>query len=357
MTRTSVWFVLPTRFKVVSGSSKVCRRGTRRLGIRIARRTYWVSPALAMVLLLSPIGTAKGQDTCPYDEDDAVADTLDPSGYYPLQLGNVWEYVAYSGPFLSHLIRDEVIADTVIDGNIFYKVRRTSFNIEEHQPITTAAYSYSILSIAEGVLLSWSSQYGLDELVPLSRDFSSCYETVLGTAIVAGSYATTYTFESGEMVGLTATKEFTLPVAGYEYGHGLGNIRGWGDGGATMELSYARVDGVDYGVRLDSLFDIRVGIEVVPDLLKGSRVNIYPNPASSVAHIWFMLARPGQTSLRIYDIQGRLVATPLQGRNLTAGKHTIAWNVNELAPGVYFVRLLMAADPIAKVSLVIARQD
>src|SRR5690606_41458648 len=69
----------------------------------------------------------------------------------------------------------------------------------------------------------------------------------------------------------SATKEFTLPVAGYEYGHGLGNIRGWGDGGATMELSYARVDGVDYGVRLDSLFDIRVGIEVVPDLLKGDR--------------------------------------------------------------------------------------
>src|SRR5690606_40148467 len=93
------------------------------------------------------------------------------------------------------------------------------------------------------------------------------------TAIVAGSYATTYTFESGEMVGLTATKECTLPVAGYEYGPGLGNIRGWGDGGATMELSYARVDGVDYGVRLASLFGIRVGIEVVPDLLKGSRVN------------------------------------------------------------------------------------
>ncbi|HLU35015.1 MAG TPA: hypothetical protein VKZ61_04535 [Thermomicrobiales bacterium] len=80
---------------------------------------------ILVILHLSLAGVAFGQDFCPYDESDAVADTLDPSGYYPLQVGNVWEYVRYTGPFLEHLRREEVMGDTLIDADVFYHFRRT----------------------------------------------------------------------------------------------------------------------------------------------------------------------------------------------------------------------------------------
>lgn len=53
---------------------------------------------LCVLLLLLVASGASAQD-CPYSEADAVADTLDPKGYYQLEIGNVWEYVDYAGVF------------------------------------------------------------------------------------------------------------------------------------------------------------------------------------------------------------------------------------------------------------------
>ena len=68
-----------------------------------------------------------------------------------------------------------------------------------------------------------------------------------------------------------------------------------------------------------------------------------PNPFNPHTVIAFELARGGRTTLRVYDIQGRLVATLLDGA-LPAGPHRVSWSGQdksgrEAASGIYFYRL------------------
>ncbi|MGH2570836.1 MAG: T9SS type A sorting domain-containing protein, partial [bacterium] len=63
-----------------------------------------------------------------------------------------------------------------------------------------------------------------------------------------------------------------------------------------------------------------------------------PNPFRAGTTISFSLAEPAPVSLRIYDVQGRLVARLLDAEPRAAGSHSLAWRP-ESGAGVYFVRL------------------
>jgi hypothetical protein len=64
----------------------------------------------------------------------------------------------------------------------------------------------------------------------------------------------------------------------------------------------------------------------------------YPNPFNAAANIGFELSRSGYTSLVLYDVTGREVATLTEGQ-MSAGRYTYVLNAASLAAGVYIVRL------------------
>ncbi|MFQ5629371.1 MAG: FlgD immunoglobulin-like domain containing protein, partial [bacterium] len=66
----------------------------------------------------------------------------------------------------------------------------------------------------------------------------------------------------------------------------------------------------------------------------------FPNPFNPGTNIRFDLRRPGEASLRLYDINGRLVRT-IVAQKLPAGTYTYAWDAKDntsrsVASGVYF---------------------
>ena len=63
-----------------------------------------------------------------------------------------------------------------------------------------------------------------------------------------------------------------------------------------------------------------------------------PNPFNPRTKIEFGLPREGRVTLRVYDIQGRLVSTLVNGR-MNAGNHTVELNGDKLPSGVYMMRL------------------
>ncbi len=68
-----------------------------------------------------------------------------------------------------------------------------------------------------------------------------------------------------------------------------------------------------------------------------------PNPSGQVVALRFELREPADVSLRIYDVQGRVVATLADARML-AGTHDLSWTGETqdgamAASGVYFARL------------------
>lgn len=64
----------------------------------------------------------------------------------------------------------------------------------------------------------------------------------------------------------------------------------------------------------------------------------YPNPFNSTTTFVFDLPLTGPVTMQVFDITGRLAATPLTG-TMTVGHHSFNWDANSLASGIYFYRL------------------
>jgi endonuclease I len=69
-----------------------------------------------------------------------------------------------------------------------------------------------------------------------------------------------------------------------------------------------------------------------------------PNPSHLGTTIRFDLPRQSAVSLRVYDVEGRLVRNLVQERSLEAGRHEVVWNGQSdsgrtVGAGVYFYRL------------------
>ncbi len=69
----------------------------------------------------------------------------------------------------------------------------------------------------------------------------------------------------------------------------------------------------------------------------------YPNPCSVNTTIRFQLNTSGHTSLKIFDLQGHLIAMPINSYK-PKGEYTIVWNLkaadgHQVARGVYLYRL------------------
>ena len=78
----------------------------------------------------------------------------------------------------------------------------------------------------------------------------------------------------------------------------------------------------------------------IPD--KFSISNAYPNPFNPSASISFDVPDFGRVRLDVYDVKGALVET-LLNETMRPGRHKYAWRPDELASGVYFLKLVAGA--------------
>ncbi len=74
-----------------------------------------------------------------------------------------------------------------------------------------------------------------------------------------------------------------------------------------------------------------------------SEISNYPNPVHSVVSIQYSVVKPGQISLKVYDICGKLVRT-LVNESKPAGTYTMKWDGRDnrgkkVASGIYLYRI------------------
>ena len=65
----------------------------------------------------------------------------------------------------------------------------------------------------------------------------------------------------------------------------------------------------------------------------------YPDPFNPVTTISFSLPFDAETNIAVYNMQGREVFTLISG-NMHAGYHSVQWNADAQASGVYFVKMV-----------------
>lgn len=73
----------------------------------------------------------------------------------------------------------------------------------------------------------------------------------------------------------------------------------------------------------------------------------YPNPFNPSTTIKFDLDKPGDVSLKVYNVQGQLVATVLNEKK-AAGSFMVTFNAENLASGIYFYRLSALGETITR---------
>ncbi|MEO6166314.1 MAG: T9SS type A sorting domain-containing protein [Chitinophagales bacterium] len=99
-------------------------------------------------------------------------------------------------------------------------------------------------------------------------------------------------------------------------------------------------EGVQFEITTDSVY--------LSGNMQDAFMLAYPNPFTQYTTIRWQVTEPGRCSLKVYDVQGRLINVLLD-EELTQGIHQVSWNADNgsgglLNTGVYLVRLETPAN-------------
>ena len=282
------------------------------------------------------------------DFESPVADTLDASGYYPLKIGNRWEYVSDLNFALDFASRIEVVKDTLISDTLFYKLEFTAYRFQYDLAnfgdlLIEGRTTYRYEAVVDGVLFSFFRDRITGEGIEFNRPFCSTYTSSLSEFIVGGGYERSYAFPNGATsieTALPALKFFGCCFGDTRYGYGIGKLETNGDPSVRTGLTYAKIDTTEFGSPLDSLFDVSlVAIEHELDKTRKNSIVVYPNPLSDQGTLLVNLNKQGVVSVVVADMLGRLRSRPIQDVILPAGEHRTTWHIDNFESGIYLLQL------------------
>lgn len=78
--------------------------------------------------------------------------------------------------------------------------------------------------------------------------------------------------------------------------------------------------------------------ETARNLPETVSIEAYPNPFNNVTTLSYTLTRNSRVSIRVYDLNGKLVETLMEGEQVI-GAHDISWNGRSVSSGVYIVEV------------------
>ncbi|MFC1800231.1 T9SS type A sorting domain-containing protein, partial [Candidatus Eisenbacteria bacterium] len=140
----------------------------------------------------------------------------------------------------------------------------------------------------------------------------------------------------------TASEPFDAGVLVYDEPSGDGQIIFFAFAYSDLSDGMAARDLLENSVAY--LYDDAAGITGIAGDDSQVRLDrVRPNPFRAGTMVSFALPEAQEINLAIYDVQGRLVKTLLEGA-VESGTHVIPWNgrdegTSRLAPGIYFLRL------------------
>lgn len=283
--------------------------------------------------------------------------------YYPLEVGNYWEYrvVSQTHPFPpeTDYYSIEVVGDTTLANGVTYqKLRsvnsglllcrpffestvivndngqRVSTYFERADSLTANIYQWNPISensfneeLIDSLLLE------IDEVSFMSRcPVLSDVESVRywSPVVLFGEQ-----YEESFAIQILAI----IPVDYYlvkNFGFAK-VVSGEGGGGVTHELIYFRDHlGNEYGEA------VNVSTPPTPEVpQRAALLANYPNPFNPTTTIPYELAQAGHVRLEVYDMLGRRVAL-LVNETRQSGQHSAVFEAANLPSGLYITRLQTA---------------
>ena len=304
---------------------------------------------IAIVLLPFLLASAALAQVCQpdqIDEGEVCPDTTDWRSYFPLEVGNRWQYVY--DPFLEgeNTYRGvEIVASEEIEGVEYFRLRhcdRTGIGSTCARELWVR-YDEERRSVRERREVDGEVLY-FDYLGDLGASFEP--------PLVYGEYAFSYGLESGPTV-MGTRKGFFTAGGSVDYLSGIGPFYFTIEASPDEErLIHARIGGVSYGT---PRFEFPTAGE--PDVaqpVSTSFTELFPNPARGAVQAQYTLGVPQAVTLELIDLLGRRVRSTEMGRQ-GADTHDVGIDTGGLRPGLYLLRLRGDAGAEATRRIVVLR--
>lgn len=277
--------------------------------------------------------------------------------------------------YVSHVLPDLPIH--VIDG--------TSFSIIGTVADTALQYARTIAVSLDGKDV-YMTRYTNNAIVRYHSDFGAFGPYTFADTILKG-FATEsatrapngklwFSAGSAKYVGPNAYPGVTtnyLTHAHYEYDPGTGDTKlgfqwnfNWKAGLTSIDTANIRPRGIAFTPSGDTVYMCIFGTATVPPVQRFLRNPIggvirdgdaavtgyrldqnFPNPFNPTTQIRFEIGKAGMTTLKVYDMMGREVAT-LVNENLDAGVYTANFDASKLASGTYVYTLTSGSQRLVK---------
>jgi hypothetical protein len=271
----------------------------------------------------------------------AGAQAPPPWAYYPLGVGDVWEYVE---PATGSTLRIHVDRDTVINGRVYVVQERVRFDAMGNPiPYVPPFYRLRFDTLSTHVVEPFTDGSGTE--VP-SRPAPCPFGATGGQTVDCGPFggaATVRQFMGGLAIGDTALaavefKEYETNAALVTYAAAIGEVELSAKFEPYRYLTYARVGEIEYGTPIHP-------VAAEPSPVRSAEIGVRPNPAWGSDHVNVALRLPASANVQAaaYDALGRRVAL-LHAGPLQAGLHDLTLDGARLAPGVYVVRVVIDSE-------------
>lgn len=312
-------------------------------------------PFIIVLFALLLAGTASAQDGA------VVPDTLDWKRYYPLGIGNTWEYGGLNA------YTSTIVGDTLAN-NRQYFVRRDS--IPAVGTLGPFIQFFYMRYDTSGTVVTVPDVESDTLAVPLPfsyqqiefPDFLAYFDmrTAFGDTLyyrppdtlyhVFGGYNRTRQIGDAhvEMEGLKCFQSAGTLLHNACYGTDIGFL-----GGGNLfssRLKYARVGGKEYG-------EVRMPATAVDEHVSASAFvieSIYPHPLRREGHIVYTLGKPGVVRIELFNALGQTVHSEVLGDQLP-GEHRYRIDRDGLASGMYIMRLSTATGQRVVRSIILSK--
>jgi len=257
--------------------------------------------------------------------------TAVPQSFYPLQVGNRWDYAYAAYDFFGQVTRDTFTVSVVGIANLpngmtYFELDGPEISWFTYVRIDSGRVHYfSMLDTADVMMYDLHAELN-DSWPSESRYFSYIGLTSVDTLEVFGSRTARLGFvRDGLILSTVWLSERFGPLEYYSPGEPPGT------GSASKILIGCVISDTTYG--------LLVGVPNPgnPSPPTFSLNQNFPNPFNSSTTITFGLPVSGSADLSIFDCLGRCVYS-WQGSFLRAGHHRLTWNSGNTASGVYYYR-------------------
>lgn len=257
--------------------------------------------------------------------------------FYPLNIGNVWQYRDESNAVST----EKIIGDTVVDGIQYFLLIHS---LQTSGGLMRIDSLFRVINRRGGPY--WGDSCGGNNLYELSI-YHLGEEDSTSWKICDGLYLEQFVRYNGISVmnifgqarevmdfdyGGIAEGGDTLWFYGARLAKGIGMIEEQHYEWSYMILQGAIIDGVQYGTI--------VSVDEMPVTIPENTILYpnYPNPFNPTTKIRYSVPNTSLIFIKIYDVLGNEVAT-LVNEHKPAGTYEVNWDAGNFPSGVYFYKL------------------